>query len=291
MIDFVRSYHNDKTQLEDTVLNGDLFDDVRRTIDPKTGETIYPITSSCDGFFVSIDRYRAYINCVIKAILYNFSKVKLRSSKNFSFSDLKTAVNSINAVSDHDETKLSGIHVGFVIPTTIAGKEIIKMNVLMHKYKYCNHDLMKNTKEHIKEFVSHNYKIGFYSYKNPENENFLKIVLKLNKSAEFSKYEIKSLNDLIQKKKLIDLFKLFMKRFDEMIIIDSFESFEGDDYRALQEFLNYGYWKKLAKTKSRQTQSRHKKKFEALIYKYHLDSQKIELKKELNNAFTRFISN
>lgn len=291
MIDFIRSYHKDKTQLEDAVLSGDLFDNVQRTIDPKTGETIYPITSSCDGFSVSIDRYRAYINCATKAILYNFSKVKLRSSKNFSFSDFKTAVNSINAVIEHDETKLSGVHVGFIIPTTIAGKEIIQMNILMHKYKYCNHDLVKNTKEYTKEFVYHNYKIGFYSYKNRENENFLKIVLKLNKSAEFSKYEIKSVNDLMQKKKLIDLFELFIKRFDEMIIVDSFESFDGDDYRSLQEFLNYGYWKNLAKTKSRQTQSIHKKKFEALIHKYHLDSQKIELKKELNNAFTRFISN
>ncbi|WP_282148614.1 hypothetical protein [Algibacter lectus] len=291
MISFTRSYPKDKTLLENNILYEDLFDDVKMTINPKTKEEGYPITSSRSGVFVTIDKYRAYVNCITKVVKNSFSDKKLRSYENLSLSDTKTTVDFINGIIDHDDAKLSGVHVGFTIPTTIPGKEIIKMNVLMHKYKYCNHDLVRNKKEYAKEFVRHNFKIGLYARKDCENKNSLKIELKLNKNAEFKKFQIISINDLTNKKKLEELFNLLLKRFDELIIVDIFEPFEGRDYELLQEFLNYRYWKKLANTSSRQTQSKHKKKFEALIHRYNLDTKKIELKKELNKAFTRFISN
>jgi hypothetical protein len=291
MIDFIRSYHNNKTQFEDTVLSEDLFDNVVMTIDPKTNEKGYPITGSHKGFFVKIDDYRAYIKCVPKMILYNFSKLKLLLNKNLSFSNFKTGIDCINGVIDHNSTKLSGVNIGFMIPTTIAGKDIIKINILMHKYKHCNHDLVRNKKEHIKEFIHHNYKIGFYASNKSGEDNFLKVELKLNKSAEFRKFGINNINDLTQKKKLTDLFNLLMKRFDELIIVDSFEYFDGEDYEELKNYLSYSYWPTLSNTKTRQTKSRHKKKFEALIDKYNLDSQKVKLKQQLNKAFTKFISN
>ena len=290
MIDFLRSYHDNKTQFEDTVLNEDLFDNVQITLDTKTGEREYPITCSRGGFSILIDKYRAYINCVPKMILFNFLKLKLLSNKNLSLSNFKTGIDCINGVIDHNYTKLSGVNIGFTIPTSTAGKDIIKMNVLMHNYKHCNHDLVVNKKKYTKEFVYHNYKIMLSADKNGRNKNLLKIVLKLNKSAGFRKFGINNINDLTQKKKLTDLFNLFMKRFDELIIVDTLQYFEGKDYEELENYLNYTYWSTLSSAKSSQTKSRHKKKFEALINKYNLGSLKAKLKQELNKSFRENIT-
>lgn len=290
MIDFLRSYHDNKAQFEDTVLREDLFDNVAMIIDPKTGETEYPITCSKEGFTILIDKYRAYINCVPKMVLHNFKKLELLQNKNLSFSNFKTGIDCINGVIDHNYTKLSGVNIGFTIPTTIAGKDIIKMNVLMHNYKHCNHDLVINKKQYKKEFVHHNYKIGFYADNKDGGTTLLKVVLKLNKSVEFSKFGINNINDLTQKKKLTDLFNLLMKRFDELIIVDNLEYIKGKDCEELENYLNYTYWSTLSSTKSSQTKSRHKKKFEALINKYNLGSLKAKLKQELNKSFREFIS-
>ena len=253
MIDFLRSYHDNKTQFEGTVLSGSLFDNVEMIIDAKTGETEYPITCSEGGFSILIDKYRAYINCVPKMILYHFSKLKLLQNKNLSLSNFKTGIDCINGEIDHNYTKLSGVNIGFTIPTNTAGKDIIKMNVLMHNYKHCNHDLVVNKKKYTKEFVHHNYKIGFYAENNDGGTNFIKVVLKLNKSVEFGKFGINNINDLTQKKKLTDLFNLFMKRFDELIIVDTLQYFEGKDYKELESYLSYTYRSTLSSTKSSQT--------------------------------------
>jgi hypothetical protein len=290
MIDFIRSYHNNKTQFEETVLSGDFYENIERTIDPNTYEEGYPITCSKGGLSISIDEYRAYINCSTKMILYNFSEVKLIKNKNLSYSDFRTSVDCIDGIIVNDETCMSGVSFGFTIPTHVAGKDIIKMNLLMHKYNHCNHDLVKDRNVYLKEFVYHNYKIGFYA-DNKGGGNFLKVILKLNKSLEFRKFGINNVDDLIQKKGLTDLFNLLIRRFDELILVDSFEPFEGKDNDDLQNYLSYSYWTTLSNTKSRQTKSRHKKKFEGLITKYNLDSQKVKLKQELNKAFIEFISN
>jgi hypothetical protein len=95
----------------------------------------------------------------------------------------------------------------------------------------------------------------------------------------------------LKKDALKALFELFIKRFDELIIIDNYENIEEKDSALLKQFLNYRYWVNLNKNNSRQTLYRKRNKFKTLIIKYDLNTQKLNLKKELYKAFNEFIKN
>jgi hypothetical protein len=292
MIDFIRTYHKNKSQFELSILNDVSFEDLKCTINPRTKEESYPITCSKDGFSIQIDEYRLYINCSIKVINNRVSKFKVKSHSNLSFSKLENALEHLNEnIAEVRKLKLSGLHVGFTIPTKLSGQEIIKMNILMHKFKYYNHNKTSNNSKEVKEFTYHNFKILFEADKKGDNQYFLKVLLKINKSIELKKIGITDITDLMNKIKLRNLFNLLIKKIDELIIVDEYLDFGGKDYEILNEYLTSTYWKDLAKRKSRQTQMIHKRKLKKIIEKYNLSSQKTDLKRRLNKVFDEFISN
>lgn len=292
MIDFIRTYHKNKSQFEATILNDDSFEDLKSTINPKTKEESYPITCSKDGFSIQIDKYRLYINCSIKIINNKVSKFKVKSHSNLSFSKLKNALEHLNEnIVEVRNVKLSGLHIGFTIPTELKGQEIIKLNILMHKFNYYNHNKTSNNSKEVKEFTYSNFSILFEADKKGNNQYFLKVLLKINKSIELKKIGINDINDLLDEIKLRNLFELLIKKIDELIIIDEYKDFGGKDYEMLNEYLTSTYWKDLAKRKSRQTEMRHKRKFKKIIENYNLNTRKTDLKRSLNTVFDEFISN
>ncbi|WP_341221594.1 hypothetical protein [Polaribacter atrinae] len=292
MIDFIRTYHKNKSQFELKILNDESFAGLKKTINLRTKEESYPMTCSKDGFSIEIDEYRLYINCFIKAIINKTSISKLKSHSNLSFSKLKNVLEYLNEnIVELRKLKLSGLHVGFTIPTELKGQEIIKMNILMHKFNYYNHNKTSNKSKEIKEFTYYNFKILFEADKKGNNQYFLKVLLKINKSVELKKIGINDITDLLSNVKIKNLFDLLIKKIDELAIIDEYLDFGGKDYEMLNEYLTSTYWKDLAKRKSRQTQLRHKRKFKQIIEKYNLNTQKTDLKRRLNKVFDEFISN
>ena len=193
---------------------------------------------------------------------------------------------------DSNETKISKISYGFSVPTNVAGKDLVKINVLMHKLNYYNHDKKHKKKVELKEFEYTNHTIGVYASKKEHGlENFLTINLTLNKSLDLKKIGIVTINDLVKKEKLKLLFDLFMVRFNELIIVDNYENVKGKDNQSLRKYLNYRYWETLSIKTTRQTKCRERKKFLALIVKYNLNKQKLYLEAELRKAFEEFYNN
>jgi len=292
MIESVRSYHKFRALFEDFVISNDNFSQVKKTIDIKTKQTRYPIISEEDGLSINIDEYKAYITGFPKVIYNNANISKKSTYSNLSYTQFKSSITWFNDFIIEPETTVSAIKFGFSITTKIEGKELVNLNILMHNFQYYNHNTKPKKNQVLKEFVYTNYTIGVYTEKkNASKKRLIKIVLHLKKSVEFRKFGIKNISDLTAPKKLKALFGLLMEKFNDLIIVDSFQSFEGKDNELLQMFMIHWYWKNLALTKSRQTVSMHKKKFLELINKYGLNTQKIYLAKELKKAFKEFISN
>lgn len=288
MISSLRTYSLNKSEVETKLLEGDLFSNVSMTTNPLNNDLEYTIKADENGISISIDRYRCYVIGSLKFIYNSISKIKLDSRKNLKLSHIKTAINAIDNLNiDFNKNKVSGLNLSFIIPTDILAKDLIKTNILMHNFKYYNRDVINNKSIDMKEFVYHNFTIGFYSEKKVVSQFFLKVSLNINKSVEFK--NINTPNDLLSKNSLDYLFNLFMLRFNETIIVDNYSEVQGKDGKLLHQFLNYRYWENLAKTKSRQTLSRHKKKFKSLIIKHNLNTQKLKLEKELFKAFNESI--
>lgn len=293
MIDTIKSYHKTKFEYEHFLTKSSTFDDVKSVIDIKTGEVNYPITAYQNGVSALVDKYRAYIIGYQKNIHRYISKGNIHQYKNLTHSDFLKTINHYKSyMMDSDETKISRISYGFSVPTNIAGKDLVKMNILMHKLNYYNHDKKKKKKNELKEFEYTNHTIGVYASKNELGlENYLTINLTLNKSLCLKKKGIITVNDLVKKEKLKLLFDLFMMRFNELIIVDNYDKIKGKDNQSLRKYLNYRYWETLSIKKTRQTKCREKKKFHALILKHNLNKQKLYLEVELKKAFNQFITN
>lgn len=290
MIESLRSYHRDKWLFESFIIKGGKYSDVKKIFNVNTKSIEYPITAKENGVVISIDQYKGYFTGFPKIIHNNFNKSKLNTYRNLSYSQFKSSIDVLNEfIINPEDTKLSGIQLGFSIPSIIKGEDIIKLNILMFQYQYYNHNKKQDKNRELKEFVSTNYTIGVYAEKKIKGQqHFIKIILNLKKSVEFKKFGISNINDLQEKEKLRLLFESFISKFNDLIIVDSFI---GQDYGQLQKFLNSRYWKDLANSKSRQTSYIHRKKFQELILKNSLNTQKLYLEKELRKAFEQFISN
>jgi hypothetical protein len=150
--------------------------------------------------------------------------------------------------------------------------------------------------KNFKEFVYHNYTLGIYA--DPKNKNSkskrLKIELKVNKSVVLKKLGINGIIDLLDKSKLQALFDEFLKRFDELTIIDEIINsapFSETDLENLKKYTNPTFWSELTIKNKRQEKLTHKNNFLRIQNEYGLNNLKNELKKSLAEAFSIFINN
>lgn len=293
MIDMIKSYHKTKSEYQSFITSSNVFDNVKRVIDIKTGEINYPIIAYQNGISALIDRYRAFVIGYQKNIYRHISRRYIHQYKNLTFSESLQAIKNLKSyMIDSDETRISKISYGFSVPTKIAAKDLIKMNILMHKLNYYNHNKKKKKNIELKEFEYTNYTIGIYANKKELGlDNFLSINLTLSKSLELKKMGILNVNDLEKKEKLKLLFDFFMLRFNEIIIVDNYENVKGKDKISLGKYLSNRYWESFNTQNGRKAKYREKTKFHALILKHNLNKEKLNLESKLRKAFSVFISN
>jgi hypothetical protein len=299
MIDLLRTYYEDKSKIEKIIVEGDLFEEVNMPTNLKTGQQSYPITAAKDGILMSIDEYHSF--AISKIFIVHNNKAKkgerIKYFENIKFSQLNKTVKYLHEfLPYYGQNKVSRIDLVFFIPTEIQAKEIIKTNILKHKSKDYNHN--KNLKKGIelKEFDYENYKIGFYATKKGDDRFTLKVLLSMKKSAEFKVLNIKKPLDILTKEILTLLFSIFMKRFKEVVIVDSYNNVEEKnitekDSLQLKQFLNNRYWSDLSERYSRTTVSKKRILFKSLIMKYNLDTIKLKFIRELEKKFKEFINN
>lgn len=297
MIESIRLYYKPKNEYQNNVLNSKLFENKACEYDFTSDLIDYPIKISTDGISIFIDEYRSYITIHLKTFHNSLYEVKkLSSIQNLSFSQLMNLLEKVEPyLLNVYKTKISQIQLQLSIPTEVSAKSIIENNILMFKYQYYNYNKKKNNRKKIlKEFEFTNFSFTFSAFKEGDKANYLSIFFKMNKSAEFKELHVKHIHDLVEKEKLKKLFSIFLKRYNQFIIvdtIDSYEIFEGNDKNLMQKFMTYGYWNNISKTISKQALHNQKKKFESLLSKYGLLKLKDSFRRKLELAFEKFINN
>lgn len=193
------------------------------------------------------------------------------------------------------KSNLSKLTMTFYVSTDFPALNVIKTNLLMYNLLEYNYDKEKGKKSNFKVFEFTNYDFGLYTeLKSSTKSKTLKIVLRLKKNAEFKKFGIIEETDLMDKKKLSKLFELFLKRFDQLTIIDNINDIvdlSSKDEAYLKQYINPVFWSQLSLNKNRKLKFKHKKRFEELQIKYSLTKLKAQIRKGLITSFNNFINN
>ncbi len=293
MIGFVSLHYKNKVLLEDFILTNKIFDQVISKKDLKTNKVLYPIESSYKGMTYKVDDYKGYLFGNLKYFYLKEESDVL--SRQFNYSNLCICIDLLVAKTVKIEsTTISKLTLVFDLNIIKSANHFINNNLLMHKLIGYNHDVDSNSKKELKQFERHNYIFGVYSLvkKSSKCKNLLRIELRINKSIEFKKLQIYSILDLKNKTKLRGLFSLFLKRYDELTIIDDIESYDmflEKDRSKMLLYMNPTYWYNLTVHNKRQAKLNAKKDFERIQTKYNLNHLKSQIRELLIRDFETFI--
>jgi hypothetical protein len=275
MVDYIRIFWRDKSKFEHFVCQQENFQEVDTLFGLHTGQIKYPYKASFNSMDVRVtEKYGFVVNSIHKAF-NDKSGGKPHNHNDFSYENLCEMIDYINnKIIDVDKAKITQFEFGINIETPIPAEEIIRNNILMHKYKGANHNRLFNGRGELKQFDYHNYLIKVYDKAKQYNlnKNLLRFEIRFQKAKEFQKIGIFKLNDLKDKFKLRKLFQILLKKFEELVIIDDYEESEitNSDLSKLNRYKNPHYWETRVSMYSNTTKMRYVREFKALLVKYNL---------------------
>ena len=302
MIDFIKLYWTDKSLLEPFVCNEANFSSLIKSIDWHTSEICYPYRTELKNMKVSVCEKTGNVQNSLH-MLHNVLERKGNQNHNdFTYSLLCETIEYINQkLPDINNAKITQLEFGLNIQTDIPAEYIIQRNVLMHKYKGYNHNKQYFGNGELKQFDHTNYAIKIYDKAKQFDldQNILRLELKFRNSKDFHDLGIFKVNDLKDKAKLTELFKLLLQRFEELTIIDELDSsieLSHEDLQRFSLYRNSNYWTEDLRNTPRQIKSRKKKDFlkmfkeESKLIKEFIDENKLSTKKEveLKRIFTYY---
>lgn len=295
MIDFVRINYRDKSEFEPYVDNGENFNDIFKVLESNSGEIQYPTRTKLDIMDIVVTKRGGYVKNSLHK-LYNYMHNQEDANYNdFEYSKLCETIQHMSIIPRLTQTTLTNLEFGLNIKVDRPAEEIIKKNVLMHNQKGYSHNRKFNGKGELKQFDHKEYLIKVYDkakqYKLPYN--VLRFEVKFTRRRELNNMGIYNLDDLKGKDNLEKLFNIYLKRFDEMQIIDviSEDSVGSEDFQKLSMFKNPSYWEVDIKEKSGTFKMRRRNELMALIEKHSLNTTKIELRRLLIEKFHHLINN
>nr|WP_315189879.1 hypothetical protein [uncultured Flavobacterium sp.] len=295
MIDFVRLYYRDKSNLEYFLLDKQNFDTVNTVMEYHTGEIKYPYTAKLDTMDVGVSDRSGYVKNSLHK-LYNYREYSEEHNYNdFGFSKVCAEVDFLSEkIIDAGRTKLTQLEFGFNIEIDNLPEMLVRRNFLMHKYEGGSGNNYQGKGE-LKKFSHDNYLIKVYDKGKQYGleENILRFEIKFIKAKEFQTLGVFNLHDLKVKSNLRRLFIYLIKRFDEMTIIDDFDETSISllqDYHKLSIYKDPIYWTEEIKGIHSQKRARMKVEFNELLNKYDLLKTKAYLRQLLLKKFIYLIN-
>lgn len=294
---FFKIYYRKKNKFELFLLREGNFKNVTKAFDLKSKKAIYPILAKERGLTYRVNEFQGYIFGSLKYFYDSFKKEHFGLKKDLTYQQMSDAIDILGKRTvDIENTLITALYFGFTVSTEFIADDFIRRNLMMHKYNGYNHDRSITSKKELKIFDLNEYEIFISADKKQEDgvRNYLKVELRIKESKIIRKLGVKSPLDLKDKKVLDKLFNLFLKKYDELTIIDSlvnYEQFSKKEKLKMPLYMNVDYWKELPKIKNRQAKLRAKKEFERIQKDYLLNKMKRELRKSLINAFEIFLNN
>ena len=299
MIDFIKLLYNDKRSIEAFIEGSKTFMNISQNLNIKTGLIGYPKKTTLKSMSVVISENSAYVRNSIHRLYNVIHSQEEHNHNSFTYSMLCDTIKFLHEnLIDLAIAQVQQLEFGLNITTEIPPEEIIRRNVLMHKFKNYNHNVKYygNTKAELKQYDYYNYFIKVYDKGKAFQleEYILRFEIKLMKKRDIQNIGINSIFDLADKMKLRKLFLLLIKHYDEMIIVDEFyanTTITVDDRNKLNNYRNSIFWEEEIRGKSRQTKAYHKKQFQRILEKYNLLNNKKYLRNQLVEKFIFLMNN
>lgn len=294
MIDFVRIYYKDKARFEPYVLDKNNFPFLLASLEYHSGDIKYPYTDKVSLMDIVVTEKTGYVkNSIHKQ--YNYMRTReAQNYSDFTYSQLCETIDDLGGkIIDIKETGLTQLEFGLNITTSVPAEQIIRNNILMHKYRGYNHNPKYDGKGELKRFDYRNYAIKVYDKAKhfQLDENLLRFEIRFLRKKEFNPLGVYNLDSLKCINVLDNLFEFLIKRFDEMTIIDPIPNHLPQiDREELYRHKDPNYWQVELAKMSGQTRMRHKRKFQHLIDKYDLGQTKKRLRAALQAKY-EFLKN
>jgi hypothetical protein len=290
MIDNIKMFVSDKQRFEERIEKKGLME-LTSKLSMLTGEvTEYPKKGSDSNLQISINLKSA-------TILGSLHKYKNLLEENgdqnyddFNFCQIQEVIRGLIKKYDIEkDTVLTNLEFGFNLAVSKDPKTIIDSNVLMNNFKSANKNLKFSGSGDYKEFQLTDYRFKIYnkSKQYKLKDNILRVELKIIQKRLLQKLGIRCLEDLLDKEVLKRLFKLFIGKFEGLIIVDDFEPETIPEITCskLNKYMNPNYWTRINTQKSPKQISKLKLEFASILSKYQLLETKKEIREKLYSKF------
>ena len=294
MIDNVKLFVADKHRFEERIENKGIIE-LTNKLSILTGEVMeYPKKGGDSNLQISINEKSA----TILGSLHKYKNLLWENGEqnhdDFNLSQIQEVIRGLIKKYDIEkDTVLTNLEFGFNIIISNDPKTIIDSNVLMNNFKSANKNLKFSGSGDYKEFQLTDYRIKIYnkSKQFKLKDNTLRVELKIIQKRLLQKLGINCLEDLLNIEVLKGIFKLFMEKFEGLIIVDNFDSnvIPENDYNKLNKYTNSNYWIRIKSEKSPKVVSRLKKDFLILLTKYQLLRTKNQIREKLVDKFHELI--
>jgi hypothetical protein len=294
MIDFIRIKFKNRDAVENFIITEGNFNEVIRGMEIHSKALKYPMRAKFINLDIVVTEYMAYLKNSLHKY-YNLQVENIEHNHNdFSFKTLCKVIDEIEVKFPFiNDSQITQLEFGFNIETDISAEQIINNSHFLYRGRLYNHNKQFKGKGEFLQFDTTNYYIKIYDkakqYK--VSKNILRIEIKYVEKAELVRLNILNLSQLKDKKYLRILYRDFVKKINDLIIVDSYEKVEilPKDRLKLIEYSNPKYWYKL-KSK-RQTKSNRHNDFKKLLKKYYLDNTKRQLTKDIFLKYNYLINN
>jgi len=299
MVDFIKAYFIDKDEIQANFLKLNKGCSVKSLYDYNEKKWEYPIKANLDNMVIRFTKCKGSIENSIHKKFNCISGAGCQNYNDFCFCDLLDVLSRLEkeTACKLNETSLTQLEFGFNIKINMNPTSALENNILMYQFKAPCVDPKNLINKKIKKFTYKNYEIKIYNkslhygLKSP-NENILRIEVKYKSRKEFNKHGIFSLNDLKSPNNLNNLFFDFLKKFEDLLIVDSYEGcpeMSNDEKEFFIKCTHPNYWVDIRNNFHRNTRLNKVSKFKKLISKYDLDSLKSQIKGLLIEKFNELI--
>lgn len=292
MIDFVKLHWRDKVELENFVLKAGSFKEVEGVIELHSGEVRYPFTTEKYGMRVILTKTTGSFRNSIHKSHNLVGTGRSQNYNDFCYSDICEHIDFLckEFKGNLESGRITQLEFGFNLSLDVSVRELIRQEIVMHQFKGANHNIDFNGTGELKQFDYSTYLFKIYDKGRQYNvaENILRVELKFIKARELQGLDIYHLEDLKDRKKLRMLFKVLLKRFNELTIIDDYEESEincQDDLGLLIKYSNPMFWEVDYQSCNWRDRRLHRDSFERILNEYNLKKTKEILLDKLKGKY------
>jgi hypothetical protein len=295
MIDNLKIFSTKKNEFENHIIANRIVD-LKQYYEPFTGEIKpYPQKGRKHNLEVAINEKTASITGSIHKYYNLDNDLGLQNYNDFNYSQISSTINQmIETFKIANTSSITNLELGFNIVIDKDPQKYIDNYLLMYDLKAPNRNDKFSGQGDYKEFRMTDYYMKIYNKSKPNklDKHILRVEIKIIRKRLLHLLGVYTLEDILNKEILKNIFELLMQKFEGLTIIDEFSEIDipPDEFEKLKSYMNDNYWIRIKEKKTSEQIYSLKKDFRMLQNKYNLNKIKKEIESKLYSKFNELIS-